>query len=69
MLSATFLTASFFAFLASPSGLVLGVQNLGALRALSSISLFLCVSLGPQCFLLRSDLSQSRVRFSFGHMV
>ena len=64
ILSATFLTASSFAFLASLSGLVLGVQILGALRALSSISLFLCASLGPRCSLLRpatSHPSQSRV--------
>ena len=47
ILSATFLTASSFAFLASLSG-----QILGALRALSSISLFLCASLGPLCSLL-----------------
>ena len=54
MLSATFLTASFFAsffaLLASLSGLVLVVQFLGALHALSliasfSITLFLCASL------------------------
>ena len=54
ILSTTFLTASSFAFLASLSGLVLDVQILGALRALSSISLFLCASLGPRYSLLLS---------------
>ena len=53
----------------SLSGLVLGVQVLGALRALllvglSSITLFLCASLGPRCSLLlpaTSHPSQARV--------
>ena len=73
ILSATFLTASSFAFLASLSGFVLGVQILGALRALPSISVFLCASLGPRCSLLllaTSHPSQSHVwGSSFGHMV
>ena len=69
ILLATFWTASSFAFLASLSGLVQGVQILGAPRALllidfSSITLFLCVSLGPWCsplLLATSHPSQSRV--------
>ena len=54
ILSATFLMASSFAFVASLSGLVLGVQSLGALRALSLISFFLLLP-------TTSHPSQSRV--------
>ena len=60
ILSATFLTASSFAFLASLSGLVLGVQILDAPRALLLMDhLAWCSSLGPwcsRCFLQRHIL-------------
>ena len=70
IVSATFSTASSFAFVASlSSGLVLGVQILGALRALflidfSSITSCFRASLGPRCSMLlpaTSHSSQPRV--------